>query len=172
MTGASAPEFSRPVAVARLGAEPYRQEIAADEAERRALAERFDLLTLDRLTATVELVRRGPDRILLRAAFDAGFVQRCVVTLDPVAGAVSERFDLLYGPPDAEAEAGGSAAEDPAFEPLAGGTIDIGEAVAQEFALSLPPFPRRADADIEAPTPAEATSPFAALARLTGRNGS
>ena len=167
----STPEFSRPVALARLGAEPHRQEIAADETERRALAERFDLVALDRLAATVELVRQGHDRILLRATFDARFVQRCVVTLDPVPGTVSERFALLYGPPEAEADAGGSAADDPAFEPLTGDTIDIGEAVAQEFALCLPPFPRRPDADVETPPaePAADTGPFAALARLVDR---
>jgi uncharacterized metal-binding protein YceD (DUF177 family) len=175
MSGSSAPEFSRPVALARVGPEPFRREIAADEAERQALARRFDLIALDRLSATVELIRRGNERILLHAAFDAAFVQRCVVTLDPVAGAVSEQFTLLYGPPEAEAEAGGNV-DEPAFEPLVGGAIDIGEAVAQEFALALPPFPRCADADADeaAPStgPAADGGPFAALARLVDRSGS
>jgi hypothetical protein len=36
--------------------------------------------------------------------------------------------------------------QDPAFEPLEGEAIDIGEAIAQEFSLALPPFPRADDA--------------------------
>jgi len=173
VTEMSEPEFFRPIALARLGSEPFRQEIAATEVERTALARRFGLVAVDRLSAVVELVRQGHDRILLRAAFDAEFVQSCVVTLEPVRGAVSERFALLYGPPEADAEAGGSAEDDPAFEPIVGGTIDIGEAVAQEFALALPPFPRNDEADAETlVSPPEEAGPFAALSRLIDRGRS
>ncbi|MGC2414018.1 MAG: DUF177 domain-containing protein, partial [Stellaceae bacterium] len=149
MTGAPGPEFSRLVPLARLGAEPFRREIAATEAERAALARRFDLVALDRLSATVELVRQGKEMALLRATFAAEFVQSCVVTLDPVGGAVSEEFTLLYGPPEAEAEGGQSVEDELAFEPLVGNAIDIGEAVAQQFSLALPPFPRSPGASIE-----------------------
>jgi hypothetical protein len=48
------PEFSRIVSLAQIGADPFRQEIAATEAERDALARRFDLFALDRLAAEVE----------------------------------------------------------------------------------------------------------------------
>lgn len=174
MTGASPPEFSRRVPLARLGPEPFRQEIAAGEAECAALARRFDLVAVDRLAAVVELVRPGqrPDRILLRAAFDAAFVQSCVVTLDPIPGAVSQHFELIYGPPELEEEGAGGAEDDAAFEPLVGEAIDIGEAVAQEFALALPPFPRSPDADLAATPPiADEPGPFAALARLVPRDG-
>jgi hypothetical protein len=150
-------EFSRPVALSRIGSRMLRETIAANPAEREALCRRFGLLALDRLTAEVELSReRGPHRhgragddvILLRAAFAAAFVQSCVVTLEPVPGELSQIFALRYGPPDSEApedvlderEMSGDAEE--TFEPLDGETIDIGEAVAQEFSLALPAFPR------------------------------
>ncbi len=171
MTGAAQPEFSRLVPLARLGAEPFRQDITATEAERAALARRFDLPALDRLCAVVELVRHGKDMFLLRAAFAAEFVQSCVVTLDPVGGAVSEEFTLLYGPP--EAEAGGAAEDDVAFEPIPGTAIDVGEAVAQQFSLALPPFPRSPGASLEAEAaPADDSGSFAgALSRLVERRG-
>lgn len=163
------PEFSRLFPVARLGAEPFRQEIAATEEERLALTRRFDLLALDRLQARVELVREARGTILLRAAFDADFVQSCVVTLDPVPGTMSERFSLVYGPAEAEDSAGG-AGDDLAFEPLSADVIDLGEAVAQEFSLALPPFPRSPEANVEAEEPLPGSdSPFAALSRLSGR---
>ena len=36
--------------------------------------------------------------IILEAAFEAEFVQSCVVTLEPVEDTVSDRFMLVYGP--------------------------------------------------------------------------
>jgi uncharacterized metal-binding protein YceD (DUF177 family) len=173
MTSTTQPEFSRRVPLARLGAEPFRQDITATEAERAALARRFDLPALDRLCAVVELVRHGKDMFLLRAAFAAEFVQSCVVTLDPVGGAVSEQFSLLYGAPEAEEAAGGTAEDDVAFEPILGNAIDVGEAVSQQFSLALPPFPRGPGASLEAEAaPADDMGPFAtALSRLVDRGG-
>jgi uncharacterized metal-binding protein YceD (DUF177 family) len=159
-------EFARPVSLARLGAEPFRQHIAADLDERAALARRFDLVLLERLEADVELLREPMGTILLSAAFAAEFAQQCIVTLDPVADSVSEQFQLRYGPPEAE-EMVPAGEDDPAFEPLDSESIDIGEAIAQEFSLALPPFPRTADAVIAAePEEDKAEGPFAALARL------
>lgn len=158
--------FTRLVPLSRLGSAPFRQQLAAGEVERVALARRFDLLSLDRLEAEIELVREPGGTILLSATFGADFEQACIVTLDPVAGSVSERFQLRYGPPEVE-ESAPAGDDDPAFEPLDGEAIDIGEAVAQEFSLSLPPFPRSADAVIEIEAPDEAEGgPFAALAKF------
>jgi len=166
----AAPEFSRIVRLARLGTDPFRQEIVASNAERAALARRFGLVSLDRLTAVVELARQGTEMILLRASFAGEFVQSCVVTLDPVASAVSESFALRYGPPETEEEAGAGAAEDDiAFEPLAADFIDIGEAVAQEFSLALPAFPRDPAASLEIEQPEVDEGPFTPLSRLANR---
>jgi len=168
MTGTT-PEFSRRIPLARIGAEPLRQTIVATEAERAALAARFGLVAVDSLSAEIELVRQGRDRIALRAEYSAEFVQSCVVTLDPVRGAVSERFALLYGPPESEEEAG-AIEDDVAFEPLVEDTIDIGEAVAQELSLALPPFPRSPDAAVEiVPVASDEAGPFTALSRLFDR---
>lgn len=159
----SQPEFSRLVPLGRLGAAPFKETIAASAEECAALAARFGLLGLDRLEARIALERRPGDTILLHAAFVAAFTQECVISLEPVPGTVSEEFTLRYGPPDAETEDG---AEEPAFEPLEGDTIDVGEAVAQEFSLALPPFPHAPDAVIEIEEAADDDGPFAALRGL------
>ena len=159
----AAPEFSRRVPLMRVGGDPYRRQIVAGEAERAALARRFALLSLDRLTAEIELVREAAGTILLSARFEAVFEQECIVTLEPVAGCVVEHFRLRYGPPEAEAHAP-AGDDDPAFEPLGDEAIDVGEAVAQEFSLALPPFPRAADAAIEiSAADAPEDGPFSAL---------
>jgi uncharacterized metal-binding protein YceD (DUF177 family) len=158
-------EFCRLVPLDRLGGGTFSRYIEATPDERRALAARFDLLALERLAATVRLIRQAGETIRLEAEFEAEFAQECVVTLEPVAGAVRESFALIYGALDREIEALDLDVDAPAFEPLPGDAIDIGEAVAQELSLVLPLFPRDPEAMIEADvmqTPDD--SPFAALA--------
>ncbi len=164
---AALPEFSRPVPVARLGSGVLRRQIEASPREREALARRFGLLALDRLDATVELRREAGEIIAMEAVFSARFVQECVVSLEPVPGAVEERFSLRYGPAQPEGDEIVLAGDEEPLEPLDGDAIDIGEAVAQELSLALPEFPRLADAAVEAGGSAAAgPGPFAALARL------
>jgi uncharacterized metal-binding protein YceD (DUF177 family) len=164
-----AAEFSRLVPLAGLTSGGYRQQIAAETAEREALAARFGLVALDRLSADVVLRRQADGIILLDAAFEAAFVQSCVVTLEPVRGMLSERFTLRYGPPGTAESDATATAEDAVFEPLVGDFVDIGEAVAQELSLQLPPFPRLVEAAIEAGGETERPSVFAALAERCRR---
>jgi uncharacterized metal-binding protein YceD (DUF177 family) len=165
-----APEFSRLFPLARLGAEPFRQRIEATAEEREFLAQRFDLLVLDRLAAEVELRRQGGEVVFLEAEYDAEYEQSCAVTLDPVRGAVAGRFSLIYGPADSEEPEIAVSAEEPAFEPLACDAIDIGEAVAQELSLALPEFPRHPDAAIDDLLEDEPVDgPFSSLAHFRRR---
>jgi uncharacterized metal-binding protein YceD (DUF177 family) len=165
---AAAPEFSRRVPLALIGREPFRQDIEAGPEERAALARRFGLVALDRLWAAVTVQRQEGAAIRLQARFEAEFVQECVVTLEPVGGSLAEEFALRYGPPEADRHALDLASEEDAFEPLLGEAIDIGEAVAQELSLALPPLPRLPEAALDAAATAqpEEEGPFAALGRL------
>ncbi len=161
------PEFSRLVSLTRLGSEPYRQEIEATPEERHRLARRFDLIELGKLAAAVTLRRLGGELISLEASFEAEFSQNCVVMLEPVPGRVTHTFALLYGPLAEDQAEIDIDVDEPAFEPLTGDAIDIGEAVAQELSLALPEFPRLPDAVMEMTDNAEADDgPFAALERL------
>ena len=118
------------------------------------------------------LQRIGGELIRLEANFEAEFSQNCVVMLEPVAGRVSQTFALLYGPVQKEQAEIDLDADEPAFEPLTGDAIDIGEAVAQELSLTLPEFPRLPDAVIEVSDTAEPDdNPFAALERLRSKAG-
>ena len=175
-----APEFSRPVRLSQVDGEALTCRIEAEAAERAALARRFDLLALDRLSATVAIHPEDESGLIrVDGRFAADVVQSCVVTLDPVPAHLDQAFTIFF---TTEPEAGQSwdeaevspEAEDPP-EPVTGGAIDIGEAVVQQFALALDPYPRRPDASVEALgaepqelRPAEG-GPFAELARLRRR---
>jgi uncharacterized metal-binding protein YceD (DUF177 family) len=140
----AAAEFSRLASTSRLGADPMVYQLAATAEERAALARRFALVSLDRFTAAVELARHGRD-IRLAAAIVADVVQLCGVTLEPFASRIEDRATLLYRrkPPPEDL-----AAEDDAYEILGSDEIDIGEAVAQQLSLALPPFPRAPGAEV------------------------
>src|SRR3984893_16388252 len=122
-----APEFSRLVALAQLSSRPFRQRIEATAKERERLSRRFDLISLGRLVAEVALRRQSPEVILLEAEFAAEFEQCCAVTLEPVRGAVSDRFSLVYGPASGEEPGITLTTHEPAFETLASNSIAIGD---------------------------------------------
>jgi uncharacterized metal-binding protein YceD (DUF177 family) len=166
------PEFGRPVEVSRIGPSGLSLAIDADAVERERLARRLGLSELRRLHADVALQPRGAG-IALTATWTAEVVQECVVTLDPVVSVLGDTFELLYGPGDeqetaAEIEIDLEAAEPP--EPIEGGRIDVGEAVVEQLALAIDPYPRKPGVAFEPPADEVETrnNPFNALRALKG----
>jgi len=149
-----------------------RLDLVADEAERRAIAKRLDLASLDRLDAHVCLERAG-DVVRAKGRLVAALDQSCVVTGEPVAAHIDEAFALTFVPeppvarPDEEVELG-QGDLDVVFHD--GASIDLGGALADTLALSLDPYPRSAGADAALKEAGvlseEQASPFAVLAKL------
>jgi len=149
-----------------------RLDLVADEDERRGVARRFGLSSLDRLEAHVCLERTG-EIVRARGRLLAALDQSCVVTGEPVAAHVDEPFALLFTPepalaaPEEEIELGESDCDVVFYD---GAQIDLGGAIADTLALSLDPYPRSAGADAalkEAGVMSEEqASPFAVLAKL------
>jgi uncharacterized metal-binding protein YceD (DUF177 family) len=149
-----------------------RLELSADEGERRAIAERLGLPSLDRLDAQAALSRTGP---VVRATgrLAAALAQSCVVTGEPVAAHVDEPFDILFVPEpeskggDEEIELGEEDCDTVFYD---GGRIDLGSAIADTLGLALNPYPRSAGADAALKEAGvmteEEMSPFAMLAAL------
>jgi len=168
------PEFSRRVDISGLGTGERTVEIEADADECAALAERFGLRALDRLSATARIVRAkgSAGAVRLHAQLVADVVQSCVVALVPVPAHIDERVEVLFAP--AQTTAGGgevvidALGEDPP-EPLIDNVIDVGEVVAEHLALALDPYPRAADAALDGGlwsdevTEGPADGPFARL---------
>ncbi len=152
-----------------------RIDLAADETERRAIADRLALNALDRLDAHATL---SPTGRLVRAEgrIAATLEQSCVVTNDPVAVHVDEPFAILFmpesenGSTDEEIELGEQDCDVVFYD---GAAIDLGTAIADTLALCIDPYPRSASADSALKEVGvlteEQASPFAALAALKGR---
>ena len=168
------PEFSRPIPRERLGGQILIEEISATPQERTALARRFRLLGLGLLRATAKIEpgdgahrKNGAGLLRLSGHLSAEVSQACVVTLEPVPSRIEEDFTLVYSLETEPALALVEVAEvvvDPEAEdspePLGAGGLDLGEAVAQQLAVALDPYPRVSGAALaEAPgTPANPES--------------
>lgn len=169
------PEFSRPLNVERLSKGWTQIDLTADSAECRALADRFGIIGIEALTATVRLKRLAGSRMVrLDGRLCARVVQACSVTSEPLLQDVDEAFSLDYAPMEAaddRDEISFSYEEADPPEPIVDGVIDIGEAVAEHLALSLDPFPRHPLAEFKQDNTEEAgdegkPNPFAALEAL------
>lgn len=176
----TAPEFSRPVRIDTLGSQPREMEVAAEPAERAALAHRFGLLALDRLEAEVAVSRRE-EEIAVDGTLRATVSQACVASGVPVPATLIVPFDIRFRPhpaagrADEEVELGESELDVVFYE---GGEIDVGETVAETLSLNLDPYPRAPEADailraagVQREGEEEKENPFAALAALKGKPG-
>ena len=160
----------------RLGLDRIREgeriELAADEGERAAIAERLGLVALERFEAHAVLSRDG-DRIEAHGRVQAALQQSCVATGEPVQEHVDEPFDIVFVPEpqaaggDEEIELSGEECDVVFYE---GAAIDLGAAVADSLALAIDPYPRSAEAEASLKEAGvlteEQASPFAALAKL------
>ena len=154
------PELSRVVQVERL---PPGLTVEATEAECAALAARLRIPAVEAVTCVFALRRRS-GAVVAEGALDARVVQSCVVSLEPVEQAVSERFTLHFVPRGREQ--GDDDPDSPDEAPYDNGRIDLGEAAAEQLALALDPYPRRPGAALDPVATAEGDEPPSGLASL------
>jgi uncharacterized metal-binding protein YceD (DUF177 family) len=173
------PEFSRPIRIDTLGSAPKTLSIEADTKERAALAGRFELVAIDRLSAELQLTRSG-ESVTATGTLLAQVTQSCVASGANVPARLEEPFTILFRPQphaaaDEEIELGKGEMDVVFYD---GAMIDVGEAAAETLSLSLDPYPRSPEAEaalrqagVKSETEAEAEeaaakaarSPFAAL---------
>lgn len=137
-------EFSRILVLEDARGPRVRFAIEASPTECAALARRFDLRQLERLTGEGEAVPEAGGRWRLRGALSAAVVQTCVITLEPVASEITDQFEIEFAPPDRTAPANELDLVGDDAEPVpTDGRLDVGEIVAQQLSLALDPFPRK-----------------------------
>ena len=175
------PEFSLLLAIDDVPPNGKTLRLEANEAERAALARRFDLLELRVFKGVVMAKPWRRHGLVLEGSLEADLVQACVATLEPIPAHLSQKFTLHYLPIEMiEKEAAEAAnreiivdvqSEDPP-EPIENGVLDVGEAMSEQLFLEIDPYPKKPGAVFEATeiAPAEAgenhPNPFAALEKL------
>lgn len=171
------PEFSHIVKLSDVGAKPKTGKLVASEAERRALAVRFDLPEIASLTASYTLAG-GERGIAFTGQLESDLQQSCVITGEAIPVQVREDFDIRFIPKPAadeieeEIELTEEECDVVEYEKA---QLDLGEAIAQTLYLALDPFPRGPNADEVARKKGlkseEEAGPFGALAALKDKLG-
>lgn len=143
------PEFSRPVDIRGITAEPVR--LNATAAERSALAKRFDIVAVGRLEAEIALEAEGAV-VSAKGILDADIVQSCAVSGEDLPATIHESIDVRFVPaetleveqPETEVELDADELDIIGYN---GSAFDLGEAVAQSLALAIDPFATGPEAD-------------------------
>lgn len=172
MTDTPTPEFSRIIDIRHLDEKPVTLTASPEEA--KALAKRFDLVSVHDLSASVTL---NADGATIRATvrLKASFVQSCAISGEDLPVTIDEALNLRFVPasemaaPESDEEI--EITEEDCDEiDYTGDRFDLGEAVAQSLGLAIDPFAEGPEADRvrrEVGLSDEAASgPFAALAAL------
>ncbi|CAH0138795.1 DUF177 domain-containing protein [Roseomonas sp. CECT 9278] len=165
-----APEFSRPVLLARLPEAGRETVLRASPAECAALARRFAIAAVERLEASLLLRPEPGGGVMVSGRLRADVVQACVVSLEPVPERVDDPVELRLLPPGTDPS---DDPEGPDEIPIEGDAVDLGEAMAEQLALALDPYPRAAGAVLPGAegAPDGAQGAFGALAALRRADG-
>ncbi|KAB2848136.1 MAG: DUF177 domain-containing protein [Hyphomicrobiaceae bacterium] len=165
-----------------IGPQGLQVERSATPAERKAVADLLDLVTVESLDASYRL-KPGPGGLFtLQGRLEARLKQTCIVSLEEMSTSIDEPLSAEFWPGE-QIPASGAALVDETEgeEPIAirDGIIETGRLVYDVLALAVDPYPRKAEAELDwkggdgpteeaAPAP---QSPFAALAELKKRGG-
>lgn len=167
------PAWTRILKLHELGRGPVQLRLEPTPDERALIARQLRLESLPALTADLT-VSPWMDGLEITGRVRAVVEQICGVTLDAFEQAVEGDIEVRAvpaGSPQAQVPDGGVIELDidgpDAPDVMAGDSVDLAAYVIEHLALELDPFPRKPGATFEYEGPAEETSPFAALRKLT-----
>jgi uncharacterized metal-binding protein YceD (DUF177 family) len=160
-------EFSRPFEVARLPNSGSHEKLLATATECETLAKRMQVPAIHALSAKllVKPWRGGGVKVTGDLLADVEHVS--VVSLE----AFTQRYDLpveRYFAPESHAT---SDEDDDLIDVIEGGSLDLGELLAETLALELDQYPRKPGetfASGDEPEPEKAPNPFSGLATIAG----
>ena len=183
-------ELSRPVQLDSIDRKGWNDKIVAVEAECDALCKRFDLLKMDHLEATIQIVpQQGGIVFHVTGKLQASLSQKSIVSGDAVPVDIQSDIDAWYTDHSRVAsfdqakrdrDQGASDKEDDYEiqtekddpEPIYDGVLDVGETAVQFLGLALDDYPRTAKEQegagdyIEVKPEDAKPNPFAKLAAL------
>ncbi len=161
-------ELHRPLAVDRIGSAGLDVRVEATSAECSALRRRMCLPAVLCLTCDFYLHRQPGGDVKARGHLSARIVQTCVVSLEEFEAPVEEDFAIQFVADGNERVEINPESEDEV--PFHNGLLDLGEAAAEQLALSLDPYPRLPGAAFPDQAPEPTGGKLARLATLRLRH--
>lgn len=144
--------FSYDVKVGHISANPVTVHLEADADERLGLARLWNVVSVEALTAELQIGKWKKDGVRIRGRVRARLTQSCVVTLDPVESEIDEPVDQIFVPEGSKlarivTDERGEMVLDPDGpdmpEMFIGDTIDAGAIVTEFAAMAIDPYPRK-----------------------------
>jgi uncharacterized metal-binding protein YceD (DUF177 family) len=162
-------EFTRPIRAGHIKDDAQTHVLLADETARALLAARFGLPGIAYLRGEFILQHERSGVLAAKLHMRATVTQTCVVTLEPFETTIEERSELRFVPAQSLPESEGveldtETLEGPDEIPYTDGMLDLGEALAEQLALALDPYPRKPGAALPDEYEATPENPFAVLA--------
>lgn len=179
------PEWSHKVDAGDIGTTPTRTTISASPQQRKDLAKRLNVESVEFAEARLVLVRDPGAVLHVSGELKARVTQPCVVTLEPVMQEIKSPVEGWFANPERvvsiakarhERQSRNADAELPILEekedpePIIDGEIDLGELATQFLSLSVDPYPHKEGAafvtqeEAAGARPSEVRrNPFAAL---------
>jgi uncharacterized metal-binding protein YceD (DUF177 family) len=158
--------LSRPVRAGHIKEAVQSHVVVADAAERAALAALYGLPEIKTLRGEFTLAHERGGVISGTLTLQARLVQSCVVSLEPFEARLEETSQIRFVPEaklDTAEALDPEALDGPDEIPFSGDIIDLGQALAEQLALSLDPYPRKPGAALPAELLDEPENPFAVL---------
>ena len=140
------PEFSRLISILDIEADGIEINISANSLECDALAKRFSVKHVQRLSAKLIFSKpKGESLPKLEARYIAEITQICVVTLEPMTSIIESKFFCTFAEKDVfnideELVFNVNDVDPPEF--INNGLFDAGELVSEHLLLEIDPFPR------------------------------
>ncbi|OUJ14091.1 DUF177 domain-containing protein [Acetobacter okinawensis] len=179
------PEFFRPLAVRRIGMLGTDMTVEATPDECGKVARRLGLQDVAMLRCRYRLKDDGRGVVTAEGAMAVRFTQTCVVSMEAFEDMMAGSFVVRFVPAAQFVEPDVPDMDAIDEIPYDGQDIDLGEAVVEQFALDLEPYPHAPDVALPpglimdeeeadrlglAEEAEKKASPFAGLARWRGGN--
>jgi uncharacterized metal-binding protein YceD (DUF177 family) len=159
--------LSRPIDITSIRSDGSNYHVETTEAERAALAARFEIPAIASLTADFVLRKKGP-HIRATGVVFGRFTQECILTLEPFETDFREEVDVGFD--ENPAKALELRPEEEAPDQIVDGIVDLGALAGEFTALALDPYPRKPGAVFEFADKKDVgddkPAPFGALADL------
>ena len=161
-------ELHRPILVGQIPALGTQVQVEASPAECAALALRMMIPAVNAMRCRFQLHRETNTIIRATGTLSARVTQTCVISMEDFETAVEEGFAVRFVPAGTESDDLDPESDDEV--PYENGTLDLGEAAAEQLGLALDPYPRAPDAVLPEVEEEAEPHPFAALDRLRRPN--
>ena len=140
------PEFSRLISILDIEDDGMEINISANSLECNALAKRFSVKHVQRLSAKLIFSKpKGISLPKLEAKYVAEITQICVVTLEPMTSSIKSAFFCTFAENDVfniDEELVFNVNDFDPPEIINNGFFDAGELVSEHLFLEIDPFPR------------------------------